>query len=184
MPPASPTAVNVVSFPAYIAIKGQRQGQFKAEAATAQRRDKWIPILAFTQGVISPRDSASGLPTGRRQHQPITIVKQRGAASPQGLTACATNEVLAEVAIEFIKMTPNANETVYQTVKLTDASISQIARFTGHADGSEDTPTSGHSGPSNMLDYERWSFTFRRIEVHDNDGDTTFADEVTAGAVT
>ena len=105
--------------------------------------------------MISPRDSASGLPTGRRQHQPITIVKQWGAASPQGLTACATNEVLAEVAIEFIKMTPNANETVYQTVKLTDASISQIARVTGHADGSEDTPTSGHSGPSNMLDYER-----------------------------
>jgi hypothetical protein len=33
--------------------------------------------------VISPRDSASGMPTGKRQHGSITIVKEWGAASPQ-----------------------------------------------------------------------------------------------------
>jgi len=31
---------------------------------------------------LVPRDSASGMATGRRQHAPITIVKEWGAASP------------------------------------------------------------------------------------------------------
>lgn len=33
--------------------------------------------------IISPRDSASGLPTGKRQHKPMTFVKEWGAASPE-----------------------------------------------------------------------------------------------------
>jgi type VI secretion system secreted protein Hcp len=164
-----------MAFSAYIAIKGLKLGQFKAEATTDQRKDKWIPILAFTQGVISPRDPATGLPTGKRQHQPVTIVKPWGAASPQGLTACATNEALSEVDLEFTRA---GVETVYQTVKLLNASITQVVRFTGRADGGEDTPTLGHSDTAAMMEYERWSFTFRRIEVQDIDGKTIYADDV------
>lgn len=33
--------------------------------------------------MVAPRDSATGMATGKRQHSPITIVKQWGAASPQ-----------------------------------------------------------------------------------------------------
>jgi hypothetical protein len=33
--------------------------------------------------VLTPRDSASGMPTGKRQHGAITIVKEWGPASPQ-----------------------------------------------------------------------------------------------------
>jgi len=33
--------------------------------------------------VVSPRDSASGMATGKRQHAPVKIVKEWGAASPQ-----------------------------------------------------------------------------------------------------
>ena len=164
---------------AYIAVKGQKQGQFKAEAATTPRKEKWMPVLAFTMGLASPRDPASGLPSGKRQFQPVTIVKQWGAASPQGLAACSTNESLAEVDIEFTKTTAAGLEAVYQTVKLTDASIAQVARFTGRADGREDTATAGHSAPTDMLELERWTFTFRKIEVHDTDGNTSFADDLT-----
>jgi type VI secretion system secreted protein Hcp len=168
-----------MAFQAYIAVKGQKQGQFKGEAATAQRKDKWIQVLGFTMGLTSSRDPATGQATGRRQFQPVTIVKQWGAASPQGLAACSTNEVLAEVDVEFTKTTPAGLEAVYQTVKLTDASVAQVARFSGRADGREDTATSGHSAPTDMLDLERWTFTFRKIEVHDTDGNTSFADDLT-----
>jgi type VI secretion system secreted protein Hcp len=168
-----------MAFQAYIAVKGQKQGQFKGEAAALQRKDKWMQVLAFTMGLTSSRDPATGQATGRRQFQPVTIVKQWGAASPQGLAACSTNEALAEVDIEFTKTTPAGLEAVYQTVKLTDASVAQVARFTGHADGREDTSTSGHSGPADMLDLERWTFTFRKIEVYDSDGNTSFADDLT-----
>ena len=165
---------------AWVAVKGARQGQFKGEATPPGRRDKWMPVLAFTMGLTSPRDPASGLPTGKRQHQPVTIVKPWGAASPQGLTACATNEVLAEVDIEFTRQSPTGEEVVYQTVRLTNASFSQIARFTGRPDGGEDTPSSGHTGTPVMMELERWAFTFQKIEIHDNDGNTSFVDSLTA----
>jgi len=167
---------------AWIALKGAKQGQFKGETTLAARHDKWIPVFAFTMGVASPRDPASGQATGKRQYQPLTIVKAWGPASPQGLTACATNEVLTEVDLEFTRPTPTGQEVVYQTVKLTQATFVQIARFTGRPDGSEDTPTSGHGGPGNMMELERWAFSFRQIEVRDNDGNTSFVDSLAPGA--
>jgi type VI secretion system secreted protein Hcp len=161
---------------AWISVKGAKQGQFKAEASVAARRDKWMAVLAFTMGVTSPRDPATGQASGKRQHQPITIVKAWGAASPQGLTACANNEVLSEVEIEFTRQSATGQDVIYQTVRLTNASFAQIARFTGRPDGTEDTPSSGHSGTSNMMELERWAFTFQKLELHDNDGNTSFAD--------
>jgi type VI secretion system secreted protein Hcp len=165
---------------AWIAVKGARQGQFKSETTVAKRSDKWMPVLAVTMGLTSPHDAATGQPTGRRQHQPITIVKPWGAASPQGLTACAANEVLTEVDIEFTRPpTSGGDDVVYQTVRLTNARFSQIARFTGRPDGAEDTPSSGHTGTSDMMELERWAFTFQKIEVHDTDGKTSFVDSWT-----
>ena len=163
---------------AWIAVKGVKQGQFKGASELAPRRDKWMAVLAFTMGVAAPRDLASGQASGKRQYQPVTIVKAWGAASPQALTACITNEVLTEVDIEFFRpaLSGSTQGEVYQTVRLTTASISQIARFTGRPDGTEDTPSSGHTGTGLMMELERWTFTFQKIDVHDNSGNTSFAD--------
>jgi len=51
------------------------------------RPDKAILQVRCADGLavdalIAPRDSASGLPTGKRQHKPIMVVKEWGAASP------------------------------------------------------------------------------------------------------
>jgi hypothetical protein len=52
--------------------------------------DDAVLKLACTAGkltgasyIIAPRDSATGMATGRRQYRPITIVKEWGAASPE-----------------------------------------------------------------------------------------------------
>ena len=112
--------------------------------------------------------------------QATSLLLHGGLDAPQGLTACATNEDLTEVAIEFTRQTSTGQDVVYQTVKLTDASFAQIARFTGRPDGSEDTPSSGHTGTSDMMELERWALTFRKIELHDNDGNTNFVDNWTS----
>jgi len=49
---------------------GDVNGDGKADATTQS-------------GVTSPRDSSTGMATGKRQHQPITITKQVDATSPQ-----------------------------------------------------------------------------------------------------
>src|SRR5262249_6176048 len=106
---------------AYISVKGSRQGQFKGEALKAGRQDKWMSVLSVVMDLQVPRDPATGQATGRRQYLPVKIIKAWGAASPQGLSACATNETLPEVRIEFVKATMTGVEEVYQSISLTDA---------------------------------------------------------------
>lgn len=43
--------------------------------------DKGVEI-AFAQAIVSPRDAASGLPTGKRQHKPYVFTKQYDKSSP------------------------------------------------------------------------------------------------------
>jgi type VI secretion system secreted protein Hcp len=166
-----------MSFQPYMSVKGAKQGQFKGEATQAKRKDNWMPVFSVTMGLKSPRDPATGQPVGRRLHEPVTIVKQWGAASPQGLVACATNETLTEVVLEFTKMNPNGEEYVYQSVKLTDAAVAEVARFTGRPDAAGRAPTPPERAPTDTLELEKWAFTFRKIEIEDTDGKTSFIDD-------
>lgn len=85
----------------YVAIKGTKQGQFKGEAPQPNLVDK-IMAHKFLYEVSSPRDIASGQASGKRQHKPMVIVKEWGAASPQLFQALVTNELLPEVLVDFV----------------------------------------------------------------------------------
>jgi type VI secretion system secreted protein Hcp len=164
-----------MGFQAYMSVTGKKQGQFKGESTAAPRKD-WIPVLAFTMELKSTPDPATGLPAGKRQYQPVTTVKEWGAASPQGLTACATNEVLTGVKIEFVRADASGKELIFQTVTLTNAIISHVRRFTGDplvAEGLQ-------GGSKDAAGLEEWSFTFQKIEVADTEGKTDFLDDWTA----
>lgn len=39
--------------------------------------------IVFNQAIVSPRDAASGLPTGKRQHKPVVFTKEYDKSSPQ-----------------------------------------------------------------------------------------------------
>jgi type VI secretion system secreted protein Hcp len=164
-----------MAFQAHIAIKGKKTGQYKGEGIQDKRKDKWIPVLCFNNEIVAPRDAATGQASGKRQWKPVKVVKEWGAASPQALQSCSTNEVLTEVDLEFTKTNPNGEEYVYQTIKLTDATIAQVRRFTGSEEGAEGT--SRHSSAEDTMELEEWSFTFRKIEVEDKDGKTSFMDD-------
>lgn len=43
--------------------------------------------------ILGPRDAGSGIPTGKRQHAPVTFVKEWGAASPQLMAVKPTYDV-------------------------------------------------------------------------------------------
>ena len=52
-----------------------------------------LSAVHFLHEVKSPRDSASGLATGKRMHKPITIVKEWGPATPQLMAMKPTYDV-------------------------------------------------------------------------------------------
>ena len=117
-------------FAAYMTLKGQKQGTLKGESTRPNRQD-WIPVLAFEMTLASPRDAQSGQAAGKPKFSPVRIIKEWGAASPQVLTACATNEAIREVRIEFIRADANGAEYVYQSLTLTNAAISAVRRVKG-----------------------------------------------------
>jgi type VI secretion system secreted protein Hcp len=93
-----------------LTVTGQKQGDFGSG----------LTITGWTHEIVSPRDPASGLPTGQRQHKPLTITKPMDASSPFFLEALFTNENLTSVLIGLLS--PSGEEVA--TVKLTNASVS------------------------------------------------------------
>ncbi|MDX6453191.1 MAG: type secretion system secreted protein Hcp [Gaiellaceae bacterium] len=123
-----------------VAITGKKQGAFGP-----------ITLSGISHEIVSPRDAASGLPTGKRQHKPITITKEWGPSTPLLLNALTTNESLTSVLIGLLR-----DGKPIATVKLTNASVSNYV--------------------SHGLT-ESWSFTYQKIEWTWVDGGITAQDD-------
>jgi type VI secretion system secreted protein Hcp len=76
---------------AYLTLKGQKQGDIKG-SVTQKGREGSIMVIACSHSIISPRDAASGLSTGKRMHKPLVITKELDMASPLLLNALVNNE--------------------------------------------------------------------------------------------
>lgn len=115
---------------AYMAIKGQKSGDVKG-SVTQKGREGKIAVIAVSHEIISPRDPASGLPTGKRMHKPLVVTVEWDKASPILRTMLSTNENLTSVEIQFWTpqiraATGTGAEVNYMTIKLTNANIASI----------------------------------------------------------
>lgn len=130
--------------------------------------------LSYRHEVKSPRDVATGHASGRRQHGPITITKEWGAATTQIFQAFTTNEVLKSVLFEFVKTTPEGVEVVYMTVKLTNTIISSVTYSTATA-----LANSANTAATGMHELEEVSFTYQKIEIENKASKLTASDDWT-----
>lgn len=156
----------------YVAIKGTKQGQFKGEAPQPNLVDK-IMAHKFLYEVSSPRDIASGQASGKRQHKPMVIVKEWGAASPQLFQALVTNELLPEVLVDFVGVDQRTGqEMLTHRIRLTNAMVTNILH-------TMEEPVSGakHGVALNRPHLEEISFIFQRIELEDLIGKTVVSDD-------
>src|SRR6185436_4825615 len=85
---------------AYLRLKGQKQGNIEG-SVTQKGRDKSIMVIAVSHEVVSPRDPASGLPTGKRMHKPFVITKELDKSSPLLYNALVNNENISEWELQF-----------------------------------------------------------------------------------
>lgn len=56
-------------------------------------------VHSFALEIISPRDAASGLPTGKRMHKPFVITKEIDKSSPLIARAFYKNDIIPEVVL-------------------------------------------------------------------------------------
>lgn len=154
------SAPALAAYEFYVTVEGTKQGRFKGESPREQFKEK-IPGVRYSYEVRSPRDAGSGMPSGKRQHSPVYVTKNWGAASPQFFQALVTNEVLKTVTIEFLRTQADGTEAVNYVVRLYNATVMSVKPFVDQ------------SG----VQLEDVGFTFQRIELESKDGKTGAVDD-------
>lgn len=147
-----------------VTIEGTKQGRFKGESARERLKDK-LEGLTFSFEVASPRDAATGQAAGKRVHFPVTFTKQWGAASPQLVQAAVTNEVLKSVLFEFVRSDADGEEQVFETVMLTNATISDLKR------------TLDEHTPEGAGGIDQVALVYQKIEITNMIGKTSAVDD-------
>jgi type VI secretion system secreted protein Hcp len=102
-----------------------------------------IQIYSYSHQVSTTRDAASGLPTGKRQHKPITIIKPIDKSTPLLMNALVTNENLTTIKFRMFTVDA-AGTTNYFTVELVNASVADILHESVGVGGSADPAPREH----------------------------------------
>jgi len=163
---------------AYLKLKGQKQGEIKG-SVTQKGRENKIMVIAVSHEIISPRDAASGLPTGKRQHKPLVITKEIDKSSPLLYNALVNNENIPEWELQFwtpqIKATSGVGtEVQHYTIKLINANIASI---------SFRMPNNKHPELMKFAEFEEIAFTYQKVEWTWNDGGIMAMDDWEAPVV-
>ena len=79
----------------------------------------------MASGVEIPFDPASGQSTGKRQHKPLTIVKNLDKASPKLFLAAVTNENLKQVTCVFYQNNGGGAPQPFFRMQLQNARITE-----------------------------------------------------------
>ena len=106
----------------YLRLTGETQGEIQGEVTQAGREGT-MEIYGWSHEVTSPRDAASGLPTGKRQHKPLTITKPVGKSSPLLMKALVDNENITEWELRCWRPSRTGAEEQYFTITLINAHI-------------------------------------------------------------
>lgn len=112
----------------YLSLSGTTQGDIKGDCTQAGREDK-ILVYAFEHSLEIPKDTHTGLPTGQRIHNPLSITKHIDKASPLLYQACSSGEQFKNVELQFYRINPEGKEELYYTIKLETAIIVSIKTY-------------------------------------------------------
>ena len=149
----------------YVTIEGTKQGRLAGESTREVHKGK-LAGLGFSYEVTSSRGAASGRASRKREHGAVTFTKEWGAASPQLFQALVTSEVIQSALFEFVRTNDVGVEHVFQTIKLTNASVTSIHQYVA---AQEDTDL-------DHAELEDIALMFGDIEITNVDGKTMASD--------
>ena len=152
---------------AYLRLKGQKQGEIKG-SVTQKGRENSIMVIAVSHEIMSPRDPASGLPTGKRMHKPFVITKELDKSSPLLYNVLTNNENVTEWELQHWQPSSTGAEKQHYTVRLTNANIASI-HFR----------MLNNKNPDLMkyAEFEEVAFTYQKIEWTWMEGGITALDD-------
>ena len=157
-----------MAYEGYLIAKAQKQGQIKG-SVIQKGKEGWIAVYGFHHEVVSPREVASGMATGKRQHKPLTITKEIDKSTPLLYQALVTNEIFSELTLRFFApdLKGAGKEIQIYTIKLVNANINSIVDDMANIKIAENTK---------LPLLEMISFTYQKIEWTWNEGGITSTD--------
>jgi type VI secretion system secreted protein Hcp len=116
----------------FMTLTGQKQGKIKG-SVTQKGRVDMIEVIGGGHSIISPRDAASGLPSGKRMHKPFVIIQELDISAPLLYNALVGNENITTWKLDYFasqigndRTTATALEQNHFSVELVNASIASI----------------------------------------------------------
>ena len=157
-----------MAYEGYLIAKTQKLGQIKG-SVIQKGREGWIGVYGFHHDIVSPRDPASGLATGKRQHKPLTITKEIDKSTPLLYQAFVNNENFSEVILRFFTsdLKVAGKEIQNYTIKLINANIISIV---------DDMANNKIAENAKLPILEIISFSYQKIEWTWTDGAITATD--------
>ncbi len=152
---------------AYLTCTGETQGKIEGSNDQAGR-EGLMEIYGWNHEVVSPRDAASGLPTGKRQHKPVTVTHPVDKASPLLMNVLVNNENITDWRLDCWRPSSTGDEQQFYTIELMNANIAGIRQ-----------EQLNNKYPENMPHEvrEHISFTYQKIIWTFQDGGITAEDD-------
>jgi type VI secretion system secreted protein Hcp len=142
--------------PCHLELEGEKSGKIEG-SCDHKGREGTILVYSFNHE-IHPQ---SGLPSGKRIHGPLTIVKEFDKSSPKLYFSCVSGEHMKTVKIKWYRISVKGTEEHYFTHELTDAIIVSMKPFVPMVFLKENEP---------YRQMEEVSFTYRKIKWTFEDG--------------
>ena len=165
--------------PIYIWYTGVTQGPIEGFGSWVGEDDQTGKegsslVLSLSHEVTSPRDANTGLASGRRIHQPLTITKRIDKASPKLAMALTKNEQLSEVVVKWFRVVQagGGGQEHYFTTKLVNAVVTNIKQW---------FPIISDPTKREYSHLEDVSFSYRKIIWTWEDGGITCEEDWQAG---
>jgi type VI secretion system secreted protein Hcp len=133
---------------------------------SSMEREGTIECSSFGENGYTPIDAATGLPSGRRQHRPITITKRIDKSSPLLWKAWTNNEPVSKAEFMFFRPAAGGSgaEEKFLTIMLEGGTIASMSVV------SMDAIAAGEDAPPVM---DSVTFTFQTITwTYENNGAT------------
>jgi len=139
--------------PAYLKLEGVTQGNIEG-SCDVKGHEKTILVNGVKHTVEIPKSPQTGLPTGKRVHGALKVLKDYDKSSPKLFQALCSGEQFKTVVLEYWTISKEGKEEHYYTTKLENAIVVSI-------DYDKKDAKSPASGPHG--DQEEVAFTYEKI---------------------
>lgn len=150
--------------PVYLFLKAQG-ASIQGEVARKGLENS-IEVLSYEQGVHTARDATSGMATGRRQYEPIKIVKRIDRSSPLLLKAMTQNQIV-EGAFRFYRPGPGGALQQFYTVEITQGRVASVKQTSPDVMSPESQRLPALEEVTFVFNSIRWTITEGGIQHED-----------------